>query len=86
MKKGYAGYLDINTLALKIVKEGGYLITCSCYQHLTLPLFNKLIDESVNHAKVKAKLVEMRYQARDHASLINLSESLYLKVAILSIA
>lgn len=85
VKKGYAGYLDINTLALKIVKEGGYLITCSCSQHLTLPLFSKLLDESVNHAKVKAKLVEMRYQARDHASLINLSESLYLKVAILNI-
>lgn len=85
VKQGYKGYLDINTLALKLVNPNGYLITCSCSQHLTLPLFTRLIEESVNHSKVSAKLVEMRYQAKDHASLVNLPESLYLKVAILKV-
>ena len=85
VKEGYNGYLDINTLALKLVNKGGYLITCSCSQHLTLQLFTKLIEESVNHSKVKAKLIEIKFQARDHASLINLSESLYLKVAVIKV-
>jgi len=85
IKEGYNGYLDINTLGLKLVNKGGYLITCSCSQHLTLQLFTKLIEESVNHSKVKAKLIEIKFQARDHASLINLNESLYLKVAVIKV-
>lgn len=83
IKNGYNGYVDINTIALKLVQEDGYLITCSCSQHLTMPLFMRMIEESINRAKVKAKIVEMRFQAKDHASLANLPESLYLKVAVL---
>lgn len=85
VKNGYNGYLDINTLALKLLNNNGYLITCSCSQHLTLSLFTKMIDEAIRNSKVKAKLLEIKFQAYDHASLINISESLYLKVAYIKV-
>ena len=67
------------------MNKGGYLITCSCSQHLTLPLFMKMIEEAVRNSKVKVKLVEIKFQGKDHASLINMTESLYLKVAYLKV-
>ena len=85
VKEGYKGYLDINMLALKLLNPGGYLITCSCSQHLTLPLFMKMIEESSNFSGVKTRLVELRFQGKDHAMLLSLPESLYLKVAILNV-
>ena len=85
VKEGYKGYLDINTLGLKLVNKGGYLITCSCSQHLTMPLFLKMINETINHANIKAKLVDLRFQGKDHASLLNMDEALYLKVAVIQI-
>lgn len=85
VKEGYKGYMDINMLALKLLNKGGYLITCSCSQHLTLPLFTKMIEESTNYSGVKARLVELRFQGKDHANLLSLPEALYLKVAVLNV-
>ncbi len=85
LKQGYKGYKDINVNGLKLVEKGGYLVTCSCSQHLTVPLFLKMIEESVAESGVRAKLVELRTQAKDHASLVGGGESLYLKVAVLRI-
>ena len=85
VKEGYKGYLDINMLALKLLNKGGYLITCSCSQHLTLPLFMKMIEEASNFSGVKTRLMELRFQGKDHAMLLALPESLYLKVAILNV-
>ena len=85
IKNGYNGYLDINTLALKLLNKGGYLVTCSCSQHLTLPLFMKMIEESAVRSGRTCKLVELRFQGKDHATLLNYQESLYLKVAIINV-
>ena len=85
VKEGYKGYLDINMLALKLLNKGGMLITCSCSQHLTLPLFMKMIEEASNYSGVKVRLSELRFQGKDHAMLLALPESLYLKVAILNV-
>lgn len=85
VKAGYKGYCDINIQALKIIKKGGYLITCSCSQHLTVNLFMNMIKDSIANAKVNAQLVEFRIQGKDHATLIGLDEGLYLKVAVLRI-
>lgn len=85
VKEGYRGYKDINKKALKLVKNGGYLITCSCSQHLTLNLFMQMVKESVAESGVKAKLVELRMQGKDHAVTIGYDESLYLKVAVIKI-
>jgi len=85
VKAGYRGYRDINMQALKLLNKGGYLITCSCSQHLTLNLFLEMLKESISITGVNAKLVELRTQAKDHAILIGLDEALYLKVAVLHV-
>ncbi|MBQ9370002.1 MAG: class I SAM-dependent rRNA methyltransferase [Clostridia bacterium] len=84
VKEGYKGYLDINTLALKLLSPKGVLVTCSCSQHLTLPLFLRMIEEASDHAKVRVKLSELRVQSPDHAAVLNMDETLYLKVAVLT--
>ena len=85
VKEGYKGYKDVNINALKIINEGGYLITCSCSQHLTLPLFLQMIKESVFESGRRARLVEIRTQGKDHAVSVGYDESLYLKAAVLKI-
>ncbi|HKM29439.1 MAG TPA: class I SAM-dependent rRNA methyltransferase [Bacilli bacterium] len=85
VKAGYRGYVDINSSALKLLNKGGYLISCSCSQHLTLNLFMNMIKDSVNEAKVTARMVELRSQGRDHATLIGIDESMYLKVAVINV-
>ena len=83
VKEGYKGYKDININGLKLLKKGGYLVTCSCSQHLTINLFMQMIRESVFESGVNAKLVEFRTQGKDHATAIGYDESLYLKVAVI---
>lgn len=85
VKEGYKGYKDVNINGLKLVEKGGYLVTCSCSQHLTLNLFLQMIKESVMESGVKAKLVEIRMQGKDHATVIGYDKSLYLKVAVIYI-
>ena len=85
VKAGYHGYRDINMLALKQINKGGYLISCSCSQHLSINLFLDMIKESVASTGVNAQLVELRTQGKDHATLIGTDEALYLKVAVLHI-
>ena len=85
VKAGYLGYRDINTLALKLLKKEGILITCSCSQHLTLNLFLDMIRESSAHANVNCQMVELRMQGKDHSSLIGSDEGLYLKLAVVRV-
>ncbi len=86
VKEGYNGYKSLNIAGLKIVKKGGFLVTCSCSQHLTLNLFMQMIRESVLSSGVKAKLVEIRTQSKDHSPVVGHDEGLYLKVAVLYIS
>lgn len=85
VKNAVAGYKDVNVQGLKLVEKGGYLITCSCSQHLSVQGFLNMINESVFESGVRAKLVEFRTQARDHATLIGTEQSLYLKAAVLKV-
>ncbi len=85
VKDAVRGYKDINIQGLKLVEKGGYLITCSCSQHLSVQGFLNMVNESVFESKVKAKLVELRTQGKDHATAIGTDSGLYLKVAVLKI-
>lgn len=85
VKQAVKGYKDVNVQGLKLVEKNGYLITCSCSQHLSVQGFLNMIYESVFESGVRAKLVEFRTQSKDHASLIGTEQSLYLKVAVLKI-
>ena len=80
---GLRGYKDINIQALKLLKSGGFLITCSCSQHISVKQFTEMLAKASSESGKKVKLVELRTQGKDHASLIGFEESIYLKVAVL---
>ena len=83
VQEGLKGYKDINVQALKLLKSGGFLITCSCSQHISVKQFTEMLAKSANESGKRVKLVELRTQGKDHASLIVFEESIYLKVAVL---
>ena len=83
VKEGYKGYLTTNAEALSILEKGGVMFTCSCSRFMTIPLFLKMVEEAAAIAKVNVKLLEIRTQAPDHASLIGLDDALYLKTIVL---
>lgn len=73
------GYKEINLRALKILKPGGLLITCSCSYHIPEALFLQLLAEAANDARRYIHVVERRTQARDHSILLTMPETHYLK-------
>ncbi len=83
VKEGLKGYKDINIQALKLLNSGGFLITCSCSQHVSVKQFTEMLAQSARESGKRVKLVELRTQGKDHASLIGFDESIYLKVAVL---
>ena len=85
VKNAYKGYKDINILAMKLVKKGGFLMTCSCSHYMTDTLFEKMLKESAYQSGRMVKLVERRMQSPDHPVLFGSEESSYLKVFILQI-
>ena len=80
------GYKEINLRALKLLRPGGHLITCTCSYHMTEPLFLGLLAEAAADARRRVQLVERRTQAADHPVLLGVPETLYLKCAVLRVA
>jgi 23S rRNA (cytosine1962-C5)-methyltransferase len=81
----YRGYKEINLRAMKLLNAGGFLITCSCSHFMTPELFLKMLNESAVDIKRQARIIEIRYQAKDHPIAVNADESLYLKCVILQV-
>jgi 23S rRNA (cytosine1962-C5)-methyltransferase len=79
------GYKEINLRALKLLKPGGYLVTCSCSYHITEPLFLQLLAEAANDARKNIAVVERRTQAQDHPILLTMPETHYLKCLIVKV-
>lgn len=76
------GYKEINLRGMKLVKDGGYLVTCSCSQHVLPPMFQEIILDSQKDAHVQLRQVEFRTQGRDHPILPASPETQYLKCGI----
>jgi 23S rRNA (cytosine1962-C5)-methyltransferase len=76
------GYKEINLRALRLLRAGGILISCSCSQALDELRFRQLIGEAARDAERRLYLLESRTQARDHPILVGYDESLYLKCNI----
>ncbi len=76
------GYKEINLRGMKLVREGGYLVTCSCSQHMHRDEFLRVITEAARDAHVRLMQVEMRSQGRDHPILPTMPETEYLKCGI----
>ena len=76
------GYKEINLRAMKMVVPGGYLVSCSCSQHVTPDLFKKMIQDAAYDARVSLRQVEFRSQGKDHPILPVAPETEYLKCGI----
>ena len=85
VKNAYKGYKDINILGMKLVKDGGFLISSSCSHYMTFPLFQNMLTDAAKESGRKARIVEIRTQASDHPSMLSTDESLYLKFFVLQI-
>lgn len=79
------GYLELNTLAMKLLPRGGYLATASCSHFMTEELFAKMLKDAAKAAGVGLRLIEMRRQAPDHPILMSVEETEYLKFYLLQI-
>jgi 23S rRNA (cytosine1962-C5)-methyltransferase len=81
--KALSGYRDINLRALRLLKPGGTLITCSCSYNVDEATFGQVVHEAATDALIHVNVVEKRMQGRDHPVLLGVPETYYLKCFIL---
>lgn len=85
IKQAYLGYQKINTLGLKLLNPGGYLITFSCSGNMTADLFLEMLKNASIKAKKSVQLIEYRMQTKDHPMLLANMDTLYLKCAVVRV-
>jgi len=84
-KNAIKGYREINMKGLKLVRDGGYLATCSCSHFMTQELFTDVIGQAAKAVHKRLRQVEFRTQACDHPILWAADESYYLKFYIFQV-
>ncbi|MDO4276704.1 MAG: class I SAM-dependent rRNA methyltransferase [Eubacteriales bacterium] len=85
VKNAVKGYKEINLRAMKLVKDGGFLATCSCSHFMTYELFTQTIGQAARNVHRRLRQVEYRTQAPDHPILWAADESYYLKFYIFQV-
>ena len=85
IKNAVKGYREINLRGMKLVKDGGYLATCSCSHFMDPERFTKTIREAAGNVHKRLRQVEYRTQASDHPILWAADESYYLKFYIFQV-
>ena len=81
--KALSGYKEINLRALKLLKPGGMLVTCSCSYHVNEATFAEVVFDAALDARAEVSVVEKRMQSRDHPVVLGMPETYYLKCFIL---
>jgi 23S rRNA (cytosine1962-C5)-methyltransferase len=76
------GYKELNLRALKMLRPGGILVTCSCSYHVSQSNFLEMLADAALDAHRTLRLIEIRGQANDHPVLLNIPETAYLKAVI----
>ncbi|MBO7374561.1 MAG: class I SAM-dependent rRNA methyltransferase [Lachnospiraceae bacterium] len=84
-KNAIRGYREINMKGMKLVRDGGFLATCSCSHFMTEELFKQTILQAAKSVHKRLKQVEFRTQAPDHPILWSADESYYLKFIIFQV-
>lgn len=79
------GYKEINLRGIKMVKEGGYFVTCSCSHYMAEDLLRKTIADAAHDAHRSLRQIEFRTQSCDHPILWNSDESYYLKFFVFQV-
>ncbi|MGN0133953.1 MAG: class I SAM-dependent rRNA methyltransferase [Anaerotignum sp.] len=85
VKNAVKGYREINLRAMKLLKDGGFLATCSCSHFMTYELFTQTIGQAAKNVHKRLRQVEYRHQAPDHPILWAADESYYLKFYIFQV-
>lgn len=85
VKNAIRGYREINLRAMKLIKDGGYLATCSCSHFMTPELFTETVGQAAKNVHRRLRQVEYRTQAPDHPILWAADESYYLKFYIFQV-
>ena len=80
------GYKELNLRALKMLRPGGILVTCTCSYHLSQSSFLEMLGAASLDAHRSLRLIEVRGQAKDHPVLLNIPETAYLKCAIANVS
>ena len=84
-ERALRGYKEINLRGLRLVRPGGFLVTCSCSQHVLPEAFQDVVNQAARDAKKRIRLVEYRTQGKDHPILPQSVETKYLKCMILQV-
>ena len=79
------GYKELNLRALKMLRPGGVLVTCSCSFHVSEPEFLGMLGSAAADAGRRVRILEKRGQSQDHPVLVNVPETGYLKCIILEV-
>lgn len=85
VKNAIKGYREINLRGMKLVRDGGFLATCSCSHFMTYELFTQTIHQAARNVHKRLRQVEFRTQAPDHPILWSADESYYLKFYIFQV-
>ncbi|MDO3409158.1 class I SAM-dependent rRNA methyltransferase [Saccharibacillus sp. CPCC 101409] len=85
VKGACRGYKDINLHGMKLVSEGGYLVTASCSYHMRPDLFLETIGEAARDAGKTLRLIEWRAAGKDHPQILGVDEGHYLKFAVFEV-
>src|ERR1700683_196451 len=80
------GYKELNLRALKMLRPGGILVTCSCSYHVSQLDFLEMLADAARDAHRVVRLVEVRGQSKDHPVLLNIPETAYLKCVIANVS
>ena len=85
LQSAIRGYKEINLRGLRLVRPGGFLVTCSCSQHVLPEMFQDVINQAARDAKKRIRLVEYRTQGYDHPILPQSVETKYLKTMMIQV-
>ncbi len=85
INSAYNGYKRINMHAMQLLKNGGYLITCSCSRFMETSNFEKMLKEAAHESNITLKQVSITQQNCDHPILWTMEETSYLKFYIFQI-
>jgi 23S rRNA (cytosine1962-C5)-methyltransferase len=79
------GYKELNLRALKMLRPGGTLVTCSCSHHVSWDEFRGVVAAAAGDAQRRVRLLERRAAAPDHPVVLTIPETEYLKCLILQV-
>lgn len=85
LEAAYRGYKELNLRCMRLTAAGGILVTCSCSQFMTQPLFETMLRDAAADCGRQVRLLERLMQSRDHPATMNEEHSMYLKGCIVQV-